>query len=43
MGGYRYGNPGEVLRQITLRNTDVKVYSARVTDTARLSLNPQLR
>jgi hypothetical protein len=24
--GGRYGNPGEVLRQVTLRNGDVKAY-----------------
>jgi hypothetical protein len=31
-----------VLRQVTLRNRDVKVYFGRVTETAWLSPNPQL-
>jgi hypothetical protein len=36
------GNPGEVLRQVTLRNVDVKVYFGTVTETAYLSPNSQL-
>lgn len=35
-GGERYGNPGELLRQVTLRNVDVKVYFGTVTETAYL-------
>jgi hypothetical protein len=42
VGDDAYGNPGEVLRQVTLRNVDVKVYFGTVTETAYLSPNSQL-